>query len=566
MSEALLLPNASQSDLVSYELLVDGLAVPMSIAVSSIKVSTEINKISTAKIKIADGDVASNDFPVSNSEQFLVGSELEIKLGYHGENVSVFKGIIISHSNSIQSSGGSHLNIEAKDKAVKMTIGRRSKHFNNMTDSDMVEEIIGKYGLEKEIEPSSISYPNVVQYDMTDWDFILMRMDRIGLICKMEDGKIVFKKPDTSASPLLNIQFGMSILNYDASVDAREQTQTITAHAWDYNALEAIDTSANEPFIANEAGNFTIRSLSDTLGVDDYRLVHGGKLSQEEIQAWADAKAQKQRLAKVTGSVQINGSSDVLVDSFIALNGVGERFNGPVYVNAVKHQLEAGTWKTDIQFVINPQWYAETIANSQHETSMGYLPTINGLTIGIVTDLEDPLDEARVRIKLPAVSNTEEGVWARIASLDAGNERGFFFRPEIGDEVIVGCIHGDSSQLVILGMLHGGSNKPPLTASNANDEKGYTSREKMIWKFNDSEKSIKIETPGGKKILISEQEDVIQLEDNFSNKILMDSSGITISAANINLKATASVKIEGAGFSAESSGVCTIKGSIVNIN
>ena len=46
----------------------------------------------------------------------------------------------------------------------------------------------------------------------------------------------------------------------------------------------------------------------------------------------------------------------------------------------------------------------------------------------------------------------------------------------------------------------------------------------------------------------------------------MDSSGITISAANINLKATANVKIEGAGFSAESSGVCTIKGSIVNIN
>jgi Rhs element Vgr protein len=566
VSEALLLPNAAQSDLVSYELLVDGVIVPINIAVTNIKVNAEINKISTAKIKIAAGDIASNDFPVSNSEQFLVGSELEIKLGYHGENISVFKGIIIAQSNSIASSGGSHLNIEAKNKAVKMTVGRRSKHFNDMTDSEMVEEIIGKYGLEKEIESTTISYPNVVQYDITDWDFILMRMDRIGLICKIEDGKIVFKKPNTSASPVTNIQFGMSILNYDALVDAREQTQTITAHAWDYNALEALDASAIEPSIAKEAGNFTISALSDTLGVDDYKLVHGGKLSQEEIQAWADAKAQKQRLAKVSGNVQINGSSDVVVDSFVGLNGVGERFNGPVYVKAVKHEFESGTWKTDIQFGMNPQWYAETIAAPQHETSLGYLPTINGLTVGIVTDLEDPLDEARVRIKLPSVSTEEEGVWARIASLDAGNERGFFFRPEVGDEVIVGCIHGDSSQLVILGMLHGGANKPPLTAANANDEKGYTSREKMVWIFNDGEKSIKIETPGGKKILISEMEDVIQLEDNFSNKILMDSSGITISATNINFKATANVKMEGAGISIESSGVCAIKGSIVNIN
>lgn len=566
MSEALLLPNATQSDLVSYELLVDGTTVPISLAVVSIKVSAEINKISTAKIKIVDGEVASNDFPISNSDQFLVGSELEIKLGYHGENVSIFKGIIISQSNSIHSSGGSHLNIEAKDKAVKMTVGRRSKHFNDMTDSDIVEEIIGKYGLEKEIESTTISYSNVVQYDITDWDFILMRMDRIGLICKLEDGKIVFKKPDTSASPTINIQFGMSILNYDALVDAREQTQTITAHAWDYNALEAIDASANDPSIATEAGNFTINTLSDTLGVDDYKLVHGGKLSQEEIQAWANAKAQKQRLAKVTGNVQINGSSDVLVDSYVGLNGVGERFNGPVYIKAVKHEFESGTWKTDIQFGMNPQWYAETIITPQHETSLGYLPTINGLTVGIVTDLEDPLNEARVRIKLPAVSSEEEGVWARIASLDAGNERGFFFRPEVGDEVIVGCIHGDSSQLIILGMLHGGLNRPPLTASNSNDEKGYTSREKMLWIFNDSEKSINIETPGGKKILISEQEDIIQLEDNFSNKILMDSSGITISAANINIKATANVKMEGAGLSVESSGVCAIKGSLVNIN
>ena len=68
---------------------------------------------------------------------------MEITLGYHSQETTVFKGIIVTHSNTITSSS-SELNIECKDAAVKMTIGRHSKHYNNVTDSDVAEELIGK--------------------------------------------------------------------------------------------------------------------------------------------------------------------------------------------------------------------------------------------------------------------------------------------------------------------------------------------------------------------------------------------------------------------------------------
>ena len=37
----------------------------------------------------------------------------------------------------------------------------------------------------------------------------------------------------------------------------------------------------------------------------------------------------------------------------------------------------------------------------------------------------------------------EQGVWARVATLDAGNDRGTFFRPEVDDEVVLGFFHDD---------------------------------------------------------------------------------------------------------------------------
>jgi Rhs element Vgr protein len=567
MPESLLIPTASTADVMSYQILVDGNAVPLSVAVLSMKVTMEINKISSLKLNISDGTVSSGSFVISEGDQFIVGSEIEVQLGYHGSNTTVFKGIIISQAININPSSGSYLVVEAKDKAVIMTIGQRSAHFNDKTDSDILENFVAKYSLDNDIESTSIIHKNIVQYNTTDWDFMMMRMDLAGMICKIENGKMIFKKPDLTATSALDVSFGSSILSLDAKVDAREQNEIIKGRSWDYNLLDMQEVYAQDPVIGAEAGNFSITQLSEANMSVDYQLMHAGKLDQEELQAWADSKAQKQRLSKVSGNVTIIGYGDIKLDSYITLHNVGARFNGPVYVNAIKHNVENNTWTTDIQFGMNPQWYAETIASNNSTNAQGYVSGINGLVIGIVTDLEDPLNEARIRIKIPVFSLSDEGVWARIASLDAGNERGMFFRPEVGDEVIVGCIQGDASQLVILGMLHGQTNVPPISANNDNHVKGYTSREKMILLFNDEEKSIKIETPGGKKVLISDQEGKIHLEDEFNNKITMESGGITIDAAmDLNLKAGMNVNISGAMINSEASGINKVNGSMVTIN
>jgi uncharacterized protein involved in type VI secretion and phage assembly len=181
------------------------------------------------------------------------------------------------------------------------------------------------------------------------------------------------------------------------------------------------------------------------------------------------------------------------------------------------------------------------------------------------------------------VSNDEEGIWARFAAPDAGNERGIYFRPEIEDEVIVAFINEDPRDPVILGMLHSSSKPSPIEEKDDNHEKGIITRDKLKLLFDDDKKTISIETPNGNKILLTDDEGAILLEDENGNKISMNADGITIESSadlilkasgdislegtNIEIKATAEFKAEGsAGAEVSSGGMTAISGSLVQIN
>lgn len=67
---------------------------------------------------------------------------------------------------------------------------------------------------------------------------------------------------------------------------------------------------------------------------------------------------------------------------------------------------------------------------------------------------------------------------ARVATLMAGNQRGTFFMPEVGDEVVVGFELGDINRPVILGALWSDVDAPPSNAdtSSSNNIRTIVSR------------------------------------------------------------------------------------------
>ena len=292
----------------------------------------------------------------------------------------------------------------------------------------------------------------------------------------------------------------------------------------------------------------------------------------------------KHRLAKIRGRVRIDGTSEVKPGQIIQLNGVGERFQGKLFVTGVRQEVEKGDWQTVIQFGINPEWFVETY-KVQQPPAASMLPAISGLQIGVVTQLQDDPDgEDRIKVRIPVIHNEEEGIWCRVSSLDAGDNRGLFFRPELTDEVIVGFINNDPRHAIVLGMLNSSAKPAPLPASDDNHEKGYVSRSEMKMIFNDDKKSIQIETPGGNKMLITEEDQKIHIEDQNGNKFTMNQDGIKIESikdivmkaqgniqaeamSNVSIKGSAQAKVEGsAGAELSSGGSTAVKGATVMIN
>jgi len=569
------IPSEAARSIATYTILTEGTEVSRTYHVISILVHKEVNRIPFATIILVDGNPATETFPISNAPDFEPGKNIEIKLGYRSQEETVFKGIVIKHGIKARE-GNAVLVIECRDVAVKMTITPKNKYSRDVKDSDAIEELIDAHGLDKDVDSTSITNKELVQYNTTDWDFMLCRADANGLLCIPNDGKVQVKKPDLSAAASLNIQFGATVLDLDAEIDARLQFSKITATSWDTSDAALIAGVESEDPGVVDTGNLSAATLSDITGQDGFSLYHSGELPQEELQQWANAKLLKNRLGKIRGKVTTEGTSTVSPGQMIELRGAGERFEGLLFVTGVRQHLQEGIWKTTFQFGLNPEWFAETYETTQ-PLAGALLPAIQGLHIGIVTNLEDPDQKNRIMVRVPTISPDDDGIWSRVSTLDAGNNRGSFFLPELGDEVIVGFINNDPRFAVVLGMVNSSHFPAPLTAANANNEKGFVSRSAMKMIFNDDKKTIQIETPAGNKMLFTEEDAAIKMEDQNGNKLTMDNNGIKLESfkdieyaapsGNVKLSDMAgnSIELQPSGITIHASAKLTLEGAQIEM-
>ena len=585
-----LIPNDSKHDVATYKIMVEGTEVDPSYQLLSLSISKEVNRVSAASLIFRDGDAALQTFALSNKEDFIPGKKIEISIGRDSVNTSAFKGIIIKHSIRVKANGNTQLQVECMDAAVKMTIGRKNKYFENVKDEQVFDELISNYGMQSDPETTNLNHKELVQHNITDWDFMLLRAEANGMLVQVNDGTIKIAKPAIASSAVLEVEYGSSVLEFEAEIDARTQFKSVNAESWDYSNQELFTADTTSVLFA-EQGNLTSSDIADAVSPDKYDMHHSGHKLEQELQDWVDGTMLRSRLAKIRGRARFTGFAGIKPGDTVKLSGVGDRFNGKAFVTAVRQDVGDGTWETQIQFGLDPRRYVFMHNDVNDAPSAGLVGGISGLQIGVVVQLEsDPDGQDRILVRVPVIDSNAQGIWTRVASLDAGNDRGAFFMPEIGDEVIVGFINDDPRDAVVLGMLHS-SNKPsPITPADANNEKGFTTRSKMHLSFNDDTKTIVIDTPAGNSITIDEQSMKIEIKDQNSNKITMETSGITlespanidikagavltlaggvslsIGAPSLSVKADADVSIQGAVAKLASSGITEITGSIVKIN
>lgn len=576
------IPRPNINGLVRYTLLSEGKQVSCLQHVISVSTSNEFQKIGATEITIENVLLSKKDGLISDTDLFLIGKEIEVKAGYKEPSNSLFKGVVVKQALNY-SQGQAKLIVTLKHKAYKMTLDRHSRSFEDMSDKDIIEELCGKYGLSADIDDTMVTHEKIVQYNCTDWDFINMRAEANGWLLFTTTDGIVAKKPDLNVAPVLLVASGDSIQEIRTEMDGRYAFDTYTAKAWNYTSQEMDEVSEKGNQFDTSQGDLDSGKLSSMSDNDVHDIT---AMSQQEspdaLQEWTKAMVMRNNLSRIVGKISITGHAPLRPSDFIQLEGIGKHFDGATLVSSVFHSISHGKWKTLLNIGFGNTLFVNKYNDITDRPALGAVSGVNGLQVAKVEALEgDPLNEERIYIRL--MNDPATKLWARVATLDAGNQRGSFFMPEIDDEVVVGFIDGNPNQAVVLGMLHSSQAASPYPLADDNNIKGFVTREKITIELDDEKKALKIATPGGNTLLVSDDQKGISLEDQNGNTIVMNDQGVTIESKkaltlkaaqdvsiegnNVNIKANAQLKATG-NTSAEisASGNTVVKGAMVQIN
>ena len=175
------------------------------------------------------------------------------------------------------------------------------------------------------------------------------------------------------------------------------------------------------------------------------------------------------------------------------------------------------------------------------------------LQLAKVTSVNDPDNLNRIEIELLSHSGSpqQEGtLWARVATPFAGPDKGAFFLPDVGDEVVVSFVNGDNRYPVILGSLWNGVHPAPENLGGAGDSvdrwtiTGKEGTRIAIVEESPGQALISFKTPGGTEG---------ELTDKGGGKIEFKTAGTT-------------VKIDTQGVSVDTPLNVKVQATLVNIS
>jgi uncharacterized protein involved in type VI secretion and phage assembly len=162
-----------------------------------------------------------------------------------------------------------------------------------------------------------------------------------------------------------------------------------------------------------------------------------------------------------------------------------------------------------------------------------------GVYPALVTDVQDPDGQGRVKVSLPFVNEAEgpaAAAWARLATFMAGAERGSWFIPEVNDEVLVAFLAGDPRHPVVIGALWNGVDAPPETMDPDNNLRSITSRSGHRLLFDDTAVAEKVvlETQGGHRLELDDSAGgTVTLRHNNGASVTIDVTGkVTVTAVS----------------------------------
>jgi uncharacterized protein involved in type VI secretion and phage assembly len=444
----------------------------------------------------------------TDSDTFKVGAEVKIELETDEilEEPRAVKGtLIIGEITAIEpvfsANGVSLLRIRGYDRSHRLTRGKKTRTFGDanprgsgITDQQIINTIVqetdGITGQDVDTSGfSQVKYPYVMQYNQSDLEFLWSRAQRLGYQVYVDDKKICFHKADAhrglATDKPATLIWGLNLASFEPRLTLMGQVDQAVVKGWDpatktpIEGAVKVDNSKTIPKIGlNKKGSVLAREAFK--GSTEAVVVDEPVLTIDEAKAMAAAQfaAAESQFIRAEGACR-QGDPRLIAGRMVTIEGVGQRFSGDYYVTEARHVYALGTYRVTFSVTGRMPYTLRYLLHGEDGHDEG---RVYGVVTAKVTSLEDPEGLGRVQVMfpwLPKYKNAElASNWARLAAPMGGKERGFFFTPEVDDEVLVAFEHGDVNYPYVVGVLWNNTDKPPAGTGEvlASDKKTVDQR------------------------------------------------------------------------------------------
>jgi len=500
------------------------------------------------------------------------GGRVEISAGAvrdDGTTATLISGEVTTLAQDTDASGTWTV-VRGYDMAHRLCRGRRTRTFLDATDGDIVRRVGSEAGLAVgTIDDDGAVHEHVGQFNLTDWEFLRARANERGREVGVVDGKLVWHAPhghdaapdpadDLGAEPTaLQLALGSNLLRLSPRVTAAEQVGEVWVRGWDPATKQPVRGSARTATVS-AAVAADPSALASQFGAAPYLVADRPVRDEAEADAVAASVAEQIAGAHAEMTGLAVGDPRLVPGAAISVGCVGWPHDGRYVLTSARHRYEETGYHTEI-----------TVSGRQERTLLGLAslgatkrshraagPPWPGLVIGQVTDIADPDQRCRVKVAFPWLSDDYESWWARVAQPGAGDGRGLAWLPEVGDEVLVGFVHGDVRDPYIIGGLYNGVDKAPMNDQLVDSGAGQVLRRvltsrtghQLVLSDDDSASQVQLATGDGSATITL---------DASNTKITIDGSGqVTIHAGgplklasdgDIEITATGDLKLSASG-------------------
>ena len=431
-------------------------------------------------------------FVMENSKK-LLGKKISLSYWQYGSENQVFSGIVTGLKNR-KESGYGKLVITGHSPSILLENGRADRSFEQLSLSQIVKEIGVNYPQEGKIhaEEQELNVrrvlPYTVQSQESDFGFIQRLAMRYGEYFYYNGKELIF---GNKAEPVLELSEGRELIELEFELGLR--AQGFSGLTYDAEKGESIQHNAQEvqtEWKENALQAVAVQASKQLFGNAPKSVFSGSEKSQELEEMLLKEKENRESLIWVRGrsrdSRLKNGSRAKLTD----ING---RAMETYRIVEIRHYYNGDEYYNEfvgVSDVLHPPYQDSGAFPKSHEQ------------MGRVVENADPLGLGRVRVQMVwQEAGSEKTPWIRLLQPHSGSGKGFYFVPELSEEVLVGFQGGNAEKPYVIGAQYNGKEKSGY-ADKENNIKAVHTRSGNRLLLNDETGDVSLESQKGQTIAI----------------------------------------------------------------